>query len=82
MQYDLIIRNGTIVDGSGLPRYRADVGIVDGRIASIGKVSGSADETRREHNVRSRLANSWQYRSRIRSLRIYRARNTGGRRWN
>jgi N-acyl-D-amino-acid deacylase len=45
MQYDLIIRNGTIVDGSGLPRYRADVGIVDGRIASIGKVSGSADET-------------------------------------
>jgi N-acyl-D-amino-acid deacylase len=45
MQYDIIIRNGTVVDGSGLPRYRADVGIVDGRIATIGKVSGSADET-------------------------------------
>lgn len=45
MQYDVIIRNGTVVDGSGLPRYQADVGIVDGRIATIGKVSGSADET-------------------------------------
>src|SRR5271155_1525365 len=45
MHYDIIIRDGTIVDGSGLPRYRADVGIVDGRIATIGKVSGSADET-------------------------------------
>jgi N-acyl-D-amino-acid deacylase len=45
MQYDIIIRNGTVVDGSGLPRYRADVGIFDGRIATIGKVSGSADET-------------------------------------
>jgi len=45
MHYDIIIRDGTVVDGSGLPRYRADVGIVDGRIASIGKVSGSAEET-------------------------------------
>jgi N-acyl-D-amino-acid deacylase len=45
MQYDVIIRNGTVVDGSGLPRYQADLGIVDGRIATIGKVSGSADET-------------------------------------
>ena len=32
MQYDLIIRDGTVVDGSGLPRYQADVGIVDGRV--------------------------------------------------
>ncbi len=44
MDYDLLIRNGTIVDGSGLPRTRADVGVVDGRIAEIGKLSGTAAE--------------------------------------
>ena len=36
MPYDLIIRNGTIVDGSGLPGYRGDLGIVGDRIAIIG----------------------------------------------
>jgi N-acyl-D-aspartate/D-glutamate deacylase len=45
MSYDLIIRNGTVIDGSGASRYRADVGIVDGKIAAIGKVSGTANET-------------------------------------
>ena len=44
MEYDLIIRDGTIVDGSGLPRYRADVGVVGGRIAAIGKVREPAKE--------------------------------------
>jgi N-acyl-D-aspartate/D-glutamate deacylase len=42
MHYDLIIHNGTIVDGSGLPRYRGDVGIMHGKIASIGKIRASA----------------------------------------
>ena len=36
--YDLIIRNGTIVDGSGMPRYKGDVGIEAGKIAAIGKI--------------------------------------------
>lgn len=45
MQYDLIIHNGTIVDGSGLPRYGADIGIVHGKIASIGRIRASAKET-------------------------------------
>jgi N-acyl-D-amino-acid deacylase len=44
MQYDIIIRNGTVIDGSGMPRYRADVGIANGKIASIGKIRDSARE--------------------------------------
>ncbi len=44
MSYDLIIRNGTVVDGSGLPRYQADVAIANGRIAAIGKINDSAKE--------------------------------------
>jgi N-acyl-D-amino-acid deacylase len=34
--YDLVIRNGHIVDGTGSPWYAGDVGIRDGRIAAIG----------------------------------------------
>ncbi|HLG87973.1 MAG TPA: amidohydrolase family protein [Alphaproteobacteria bacterium] len=35
MEYDLIIRNGSVVDGNGLPRRRVDVGIKDGKIAKL-----------------------------------------------
>jgi len=38
MAFDLVIRNGMIVDGSGLGGYRADVGIVGDRIAAIGRL--------------------------------------------
>jgi N-acyl-D-aspartate/D-glutamate deacylase len=38
VSFDVVIRNGTVVDGSGLAPYRADVGIRDGRIASIGRI--------------------------------------------
>jgi N-acyl-D-aspartate/D-glutamate deacylase len=44
MQYDVLIRNGSVVDGSGMPRFRADVGIVAGKIAAIGKIRDSAKE--------------------------------------
>ncbi len=43
--YDIIIRNGTIVDGSGMPRFRADVGIANGKIAAIGRLHENARET-------------------------------------
>ncbi len=39
MAYDVVIRNGSVVDGSGLGAYRADVGIVDDRIAHVGRIS-------------------------------------------
>lgn len=39
MTYDLVIRNGTIVDGSGRPRYRADIGVTGDRIATIGRIA-------------------------------------------
>src|SRR5229473_1539152 len=43
--YDLIIRNGTVIDGSGMPRFRADVGITGHRISAIGKICEAAKET-------------------------------------
>jgi N-acyl-D-aspartate/D-glutamate deacylase len=44
-RYDLLIRNGMIVDGTRAPRYRADIAIVDGRIAKFGRIDpSSADE--------------------------------------
>lgn len=42
MSYDIVIRNGTIVDGTGAPAYRGDVAIANGRIAEIGRVGDGA----------------------------------------
>jgi N-acyl-D-amino-acid deacylase len=41
MAYDIVIRNGTVVDGSGLGSFRADIGIIDDRIAFVGQVKSS-----------------------------------------
>src|SRR6476660_3508594 len=45
MAYDLLIKNGLVVDGSGLPAFRGDVGVKDGKIAEIGKLSSPAEKT-------------------------------------
>ena len=45
MAYDLVIKNGTVIDGSGAPRYRADVAVSGGRIAAIGRVDGKAKQS-------------------------------------
>ncbi|MFN8227454.1 MAG: amidohydrolase family protein [Mycobacterium sp.] len=43
MTYELIIRNGTIVDGLGGPPYVGDVAVRDGVIAAVGDVDGAGD---------------------------------------
>ena len=45
MAYDLLVKNGTVVDGSGSSGYRADVGIIDGKIAAIGRINEGAKQT-------------------------------------
>jgi N-acyl-D-amino-acid deacylase len=53
MNYDLIVRNGYVVDGTGLPRRRVDVGVKDGRIAKIGRLEN--DSAREEIDAAGRI---------------------------
>ena len=43
--YDLIIRNGTVIDGTGNPGFKADVAINGDRIATVGDISEAAYQT-------------------------------------
>lgn len=40
MAYDLLIKNGVVIDGSGLPRSHGNVAIKAGRVVAMGKVAG------------------------------------------
>ena len=42
-RYDLVVRNATVIDGTRAPRYQADIGVTDGRIAAIGRLDATAD---------------------------------------
>ncbi len=51
MSYDVVIKNGTVVDGTGAKRYQADVAIANGKIAEIGKVTEGAKRTIEAHGL-------------------------------
>src|ERR1700761_4883190 len=51
MSYDLVIKNGTVVDGTGAKRYQADVAIANGKVAEIGKVTDGARRTIDAHGL-------------------------------
>jgi N-acyl-D-amino-acid deacylase len=51
MAYDLLIKNGRIVDGSGMSSYRGDVGVRKGKIVEMGKLKGSATRTIDAHGM-------------------------------
>ena len=43
--YDLLLKGGRIYDGSGMPNFNGDLAVKDGKIAEIGRLSGSAKRT-------------------------------------
>ncbi|MCZ6772711.1 MAG: amidohydrolase family protein [Proteobacteria bacterium] len=45
MEYDLVIKNGYVIDGSGAARFPADVGIAGDKIVNIGRIKGGARRT-------------------------------------
>jgi N-acyl-D-aspartate/D-glutamate deacylase len=45
MAYDLLIKNGRVIDGSGRPAYTGDVAVAGGKIVEVGRLSGAARQT-------------------------------------
>jgi len=44
--FDLILRNGDVIDGTGRPRFRADVGIVDDRVNAVAALDANVPTRR------------------------------------
>ena len=51
MAYDLLIKNGRVIDGSGMPAFIGDVGVRNGRIVEIGKLRGTASRSIDAHGL-------------------------------
>ena len=45
MAYDVLLKSGKLVDGTGAPARRADVGITGGKIVEVGELKGAAKRT-------------------------------------
>ena len=43
-QFDLVVRGGTVLDGTGGEPREADVAVQDGRIAAVGRIAGAGRE--------------------------------------
>ena len=44
MAYDLLVKDGLVIDGSGMPGFYGDVGVKNGKIAEVGKLGSQADK--------------------------------------
>src|SRR5436189_2607249 len=50
--HDLVLRNGTVIDGTGRPRFSGDVAVDGGKITEVGRVAGKG---KREIDAKDRL---------------------------
>ena len=55
-QFDLVIRDGTVIDGTGAAPINADIGIIGKRIAEVGKIAASGAE---EIDARGKTGDAW-----------------------
>ena len=50
-QHDLVIRSGSIIDGTGEPAFTGDVAIKDGKITEVGGVAGRGVQSQRRRRA-------------------------------
>ena len=52
MTFDLLLRGGQVIDGSGTPAVRADVAVRDGQIVEVGEIAGDSRRRWSRHRTR------------------------------